>query len=142
MMNDAKDLGRVASPPGSREPNQQAVSALRASIPRAYERPVTDLDDLAALDDGEMVEGYTDGFKGEPEPQGNRSRSYWHGWCNGAVDGKHRQSDAAMAILAEKWVRRARDSDGSPEGGDAKQGSVRSTTARADEGGIAQRRES
>jgi len=54
-----------------------------------------------------MVEGYLDGFNGEPEPQGNRSRAYWHGWCNGAVDGKHREPDEAQRILASKVVGRS-----------------------------------
>jgi hypothetical protein len=70
----------------------------------AYGAPVTDLTDLDGLDSAEMVEGYLDGFNGEPEPLGNRSRAYWHGWRNGAVDGKHREADAAQAILAEKYV--------------------------------------
>ena len=74
----------------------------------AYGSPVVDLADLDALDETEMVEGYMDGFTGEPEPMGNRSRSYWHGWRNGAVDGHHRKLDAAMEILASKVVARSR----------------------------------
>lgn len=66
--------------------------------------PVTTLDDLATLDEAEMLEGYWDGFKGAPEPGNNRSRSYWHGWRNGAVDGRHRQGDAAQAELARAVV--------------------------------------
>lgn len=66
--------------------------------------PVETVADLDTLDSGEMVEGYFDGFKGEPEPGGNRSRSYWHGWRNGATDGKHREIDAAQRRLAHEVV--------------------------------------
>ncbi len=62
--------------------------------------PVTTAADLLALDTSEVLEGYCDGFKGEPEPGNNRSLSYWHGWRNGAVDGGHREPDAAQAELA------------------------------------------
>lgn len=70
--------------------------------------PVTTVADLATLDEAEMLEGYLDGFKGEPEPGGNRSRSYWHGWRNGAVDGHHRKSDLAQQMLADAVVRERR----------------------------------
>lgn len=62
--------------------------------------PITTIAELDTLDGDEMYEGFRDGFAGEPEPGGNRSRAYWHGWRNGAVDGGHRQKDAAQAILA------------------------------------------
>lgn len=74
--------------------------------------PVTTLEDLATLDDDEMQEGYFDGYHGEPEPGNNRSRSYWHGWRNGAVDGKHREGDAAQAELARVYVAASRRADG------------------------------
>jgi hypothetical protein len=51
--------------------------------------PVISLMDLARLDDEEQAEGYRDGAEGLP-CGGNRSRSYWHGWRNGARDGGHR----------------------------------------------------
>lgn len=67
--------------------------------------PVTTLADLATLDEGEIIEGYWDGFHGELEPGNNRSRSYWHGWRNGAVDGKHMTKDDAQAALCREYVR-------------------------------------
>jgi hypothetical protein len=70
--------------------------------------PVTTIDDLDSLDAKEIVEGYWDGYDGEPEPGNNRSRSYWHGWRNGAVDGKHRQIDQAQRDLARAWQARTR----------------------------------
>jgi hypothetical protein len=65
-----------------------------------YGHPVATIAELDQLDADDMVEGFRDSFKGEPEPQGNRSRSYWHGWRNGAVDGGHREKDEAQANLA------------------------------------------
>lgn len=64
--------------------------------------PVTTVDELLTLNDAEIVEGYNDGYRGEPEPGGNRSKSYWHGWRNGRVDGGHDEKDMAMAILARR----------------------------------------
>lgn len=69
--------------------------------------PVTTLAELDALDEAEMVEGYQDGFAGEPEPGDNRSKSYWHGWRNGHSDRSHK-SDAAQHALAKAVVRRSR----------------------------------
>lgn len=48
--------------------------------------PVTTAEQLDALDDDEIMEGYWDGRAGEPEPGNNRSLSYWHGWRNGNTD--------------------------------------------------------
>lgn len=52
------------------------------------------LDDLQrALDaaEKEMVEGYLDGFRlDNPEPSGNRSLSYHHGFMNGRADITHK----------------------------------------------------
>lgn len=53
----------------------------------------------------EVSEGYRDGFAGEKEPGDNRSKAYWHGWRNGAVDGGHREKDAAQAELARQVLR-------------------------------------
>lgn len=72
--------------------------------------PVSTAADLAKLDEAEMIEGYWDGFKGEAEPGGNRSLSFWHGWRNGAVDGKHREIDSAQVALAQDVVRSKRAS--------------------------------
>lgn len=66
--------------------------------------PVTTTAELATLDDGEILEGYRDGFAGEPEPGDNRSKSYWHGWRNGTSDRYH-TADAAQRTLARAVVR-------------------------------------
>lgn len=54
--------------------------------------PVISVMDLARLDDDEQAEGYRDGGAGLPCGD-NRSRSYWHGWRQGARDGGHRAKD-------------------------------------------------
>lgn len=66
--------------------------------------PVSTVADLNTLDTDEIIEGYHDGRAGEPEPGNNRSRSYWHGWRNGASDGRHREIDAAQRQLAHVVV--------------------------------------
>jgi len=70
--------------------------------------PVTTLSDLDTLDDTEMMEGYRDGYAGDPEPGNNHSRSYWHGWRNGRADGKHQPIDDAQRELARVVAARSR----------------------------------
>lgn len=69
-----------------------------------YGAAITTVAELDTLDGDEMLEGYRDGRAGEPEPRGNRSRAYWHGWRNGAVDGGYREKDHAQALLAAAVV--------------------------------------
>lgn len=71
-------------------------------------RSVSSLEQLDALDDYELLEGYRDGIAGDPEPGDNRSLAYWHGWRNGAVDKGLREKDDEQAILAHLWVARQR----------------------------------
>lgn len=73
-------------------------------MPDQTREPVRTLEDLATLDKAEVEAGYADGFMGEGEPGDNRSRSYWHGWRNGAVDGGFREKDEAQAELAHAFV--------------------------------------
>ena len=66
--------------------------------------PVSTLADLDQLDLDEMAQGYRSGMDGDPEPGGNRSRSYWHGWRNGRTDkggGKLHPPDAAQLALVK-----------------------------------------
>ena len=67
---------------------------------------VTTKAELDALDSDEMIAGYWAGREGAAEPGSAFSRSYWHGWRNGAVDGKHRQIDADQQQLARVIVAR------------------------------------
>jgi hypothetical protein len=59
-----------------------------------------------------MVEGYMDGFRGEPEPGNNRTCSYWHGWRNGATDCRRREVDAAQRELARVVIAHSRGAGG------------------------------
>ena len=70
--------------------------------------PVMTLADLQTLDNDDVVEGYKDGLDGNPEPGNNRSRSYWHGWRNGATDGHHRETDLPQRELAKVVYARSR----------------------------------
>lgn len=67
-------------------------------------KPVTTLEDLESLDQAEVTKGYLDGCDNAPEPGGNRSRAYRHGWRNGMVDGGHAEKDDAQAELARVVV--------------------------------------
>ncbi len=62
-------------------------------------QPVRTVDDFRTLDDGEMLEGYLDGFDGQAPPDSTRSRSYWHGWRNGMVDSARCPPDQAYLAL-------------------------------------------
>lgn len=64
--------------------------------------PVSTKADLDCLDSDEIVAGYRVGFDGVPEPGSDRSRSYWHGWRNGMVDGGHATIDVHQHLLAHE----------------------------------------
>lgn len=68
--------------------------------------PVETLAELDTLDDAEIQEGYRDGRSGEPEPGGNRSKSYWHGWRNGMMDSYRMPPDAASQKLVHEYYLR------------------------------------
>ena len=67
-------------------------------------QPVTTLADLETIDDAECTAGYLAGLNNEPEPGNTRSRSYWHGWRNGRMDGGHAEPDAAQDELARAYA--------------------------------------
>ena len=71
--------------------------------------PVRTAADLDTLDEFEMQEGSRDGLNNQPEPGGNRSRSYWHGWRNGMTDAGHRERDEHRLALARDWTRAMRE---------------------------------
>lgn len=70
--------------------------------------PVRSKADLELLDEVEMVAGYRSGYEGEAEPRSDRSRSFWHGWRNGRVDGGHDVIDCHQVALAREVVGRYR----------------------------------
>jgi len=69
--------------------------------------PVADLLTLSLLDDAEIEEGYHDGRENFPCGE-NRSRSYWHGWRNGMMDGRHMDGDWASRELAHLYLDKLR----------------------------------
>lgn len=69
---------------------------------------VSSINDLKNLDDSEMIAGYFSGTKGEKEPGSNKSKSFWHGWRNGLVDGGYADKDDEQAELAKQFVRAQR----------------------------------
>lgn len=68
--------------------------------------PVRTKAELDLLDDADMAAGYLHGFNGGAEPGSNQSRSFWHGWRNGQVDGKHAVIDDDQMRLAREIVGR------------------------------------
>jgi hypothetical protein len=65
-------------------------------------RPVETVLDFKTLDEGEILEGYLDGFHGLSVPDSTRSRSYWHGWQNGMIE-----SERMLPTLAYERLARA-----------------------------------
>lgn len=53
---------------------------------RAGHAPVTTLTELDALNVDEMVAGYVSAERGDPEPGGNHSRAFHHGWRTRMMD--------------------------------------------------------
>ncbi len=59
--------------------------------------------------DAEMLAGYLDGLRGDPEPGANRSHSYRHGWANGRDD-RTKSPRASTSYIRERAdVARAAD---------------------------------
>ena len=73
---------------------------------RGIKVPVTDPEDLDALDGDEMVAGYRSAAKDDPEPGGNHSRAFWHGWRNGMMDRGFMNSDSAARELVANMRKR------------------------------------
>lgn len=66
--------------------------------------PVRTKDDLRLLDDVEMVAGYRSGYGGDAPHGSDRSRSFWHGWRNGRVDGGYDAIDCYQIALAREMA--------------------------------------
>lgn len=66
-------------------------------------RTVSTIADFATLDDGEVLEGYLDGFHGGVAPNSTHSRSYRHGWLNGMVDSQRHTPDWAQEALDSEF---------------------------------------
>lgn len=59
---------------------------------------ITTLEELAALNSDECVAGYHAGRQNAADFT-QRSKSYWHGYLNGLVDGGHAKSSEAQQEL-------------------------------------------
>lgn len=66
--------------------------------------PVSTLADLNTLDDDEIVAGYMETRRGDPEPGLNRGRAYWHGWRNRMIDLGEMPADDASRRLAGEYL--------------------------------------
>jgi hypothetical protein len=66
--------------------------------------PVSTIEDLETLDPLEIRDGYWSGFEGDGEPGNNHSRSFWHGWRNGAMDKGMLAHDASAINLARAVI--------------------------------------
>jgi len=71
------------------------------AMPAPFE-PVATKADLETLDHAEIVAGYCEWNRDDPEPGPNRGRAYWHGWRNAAADHGQIPQDWAMASLAHE----------------------------------------
>ena len=67
---------------------------------RRTDRPkrITTAAELATLDPVQIVRGYRDGSRNFADFT-ERDRGYWHGYCNGLVDGGHGKPSAEQRAL-------------------------------------------
>jgi hypothetical protein len=108
--SDREKMGVPPSGSGLRPDglSQSSLSQAEPLVPNAYGEPVSTEAELDALNSEEIVEGYYDGRNNEPEPTGNRSRAYWHGWRNGMADAGRIPIDDAMRALTHDVLKRGR----------------------------------
>jgi len=71
-------------------------------------KPLVTNAEAELLDMDDCVAGYLAGYHGDKEPGSDKSKSYWHGWRNGSMDGKHIQVDEPAILLAASVVRNMR----------------------------------
>lgn len=95
----------------------EILDAENAECARAHyaRKRVSRRDQLDSLDMDEVVKGRESGLAGEPEPGGNASDSYYHGWAWGAVDGGFREKDEHQIQLSKEvnqWIDRVIGSKG------------------------------
>lgn len=66
-------------------------------------KPVSSVAEFQSLDEAEVLLGYLEGFDGRTCPHSGCSRSFFHGWRNGMVDGGHAEPDSAQLALAHEF---------------------------------------
>jgi len=65
--------------------------------------PVRTLADLESLDDVEILAGYLEAKRGDPEPGPNRGRAYWHGWKCRMIDYGEIKGDSIHEALVKEF---------------------------------------
>lgn len=70
--------------------------------------PVATLEELDALEEAAVCEGYRSAERGDPEPGPNRGRAFWHGWRCRMFDLGEMQPDKTHRNLVRQWVERER----------------------------------
>ena len=63
---------------------------------------VSGLADFLTLDESAVLFGYISGYEGQPRPDLERCRSFYHGWRNGMVDSGRAVADEAQLALADE----------------------------------------
>jgi hypothetical protein len=66
-------------------------------------QPVETIADFRTLDECEILCGYLDGMSGSRCTLSEVSRSYWHGWRNGLVDGGFTERDIPQLRLEAQF---------------------------------------
>src|SRR3954463_9868084 len=89
---------------GCQVPSPPCWRASRLGVAMVERIPATTPDQVFAMDEAEMVEGYQDGRDNAPCGD-NRSESYWHGWRNGMVDGGHAKGGEGQRLLARRLIK-------------------------------------
>ncbi|MCK8785358.1 hypothetical protein M0638_13290 [Roseomonas sp. NAR14] len=67
-------------------------------------QPVSTIAEFRLLDEAEVLSGYMDGIRGLPCVVSQHTRSYWHGWRNGAVDAGLVEPDEAQWALEAEFL--------------------------------------
>jgi hypothetical protein len=72
--------------------------------PPVFLEPIATIREFRELDEGEVMCGYMDGFQGITCEASALTRSYLHGWRNGAVDSGLMEPDAAYIELEAEFM--------------------------------------
>lgn len=67
---------------------------------------VRTLEELDALDDADIMAGYSDGWDDPDEPGHNRGPGYHHGWRCAQMDKKRMEIPWEHRLLVRAWVQR------------------------------------
>ncbi len=75
----------------------------------SYHLPVTTLAELDALDDAEVFAGFVGADRDDPEPGGNHSRAFHHGWRTRMMDRGVIPIPPEHRALTRAWMQRERE---------------------------------